>query len=400
MQISDITSPAFYADPYPFYQELLTAPILFNLMPHVWITGRYSIIDPALRDRRMGRSYMQSIRTEYGDIRAREPVFNAFERMLLMMDPPNHTRLRGLLAKAFNAKHEDGFRQLAQTIADERIDSFIHSMSADIMQDYALPIPIAVICTLLDLPYDDVSILSDAVDAIVQSFEAATMRDEQIDAANLAMLTLEKYFTPILLERRKKPGDDLISRMILVEGKEGRLTNEEVVANIILLFIAGHETTTNMIGNALIALHRHPQQLAKIIANPSLLSNAVAECLRYDSSVQLAIRTALEDIEIGGFVIPRGDSVCMFLGSANRDPEKFDDPNQLLIERGSVDNRFLSFGGGAHHCLGARLAIIELEVALGTLFRRLPEMRITNLDGLQWHQRNALRGVKSLHATW
>src|SRR3989442_1137420 len=155
-----------------------------------------------------------------------------------------------------------------------------------------------------------------------------------------------------------------------------------------------------MIGNALMALHHHPEQLAQSRASTSLLPNIVAECLRYDASVQLAARTALEDIEIEGVPIERGDIVFVFLGAANRDPDKVNDPDKLLISRSPQDIRFLSFGGGIHNCLGARLAVIELEVALGTLFRRLPNMRITNLDDLRWHQRNALRGVESLSAVW
>lgn len=398
MKVSDLTSPTFYANPYHLYKQLRAAGPIIKLAPKVWVTGRYSIIDAILRDRRMGRSYMHAIRSRYGNVRAQEPIFRSFERMLLLLEPPNHTRLRGLLAKAFNAKQEASFRQLTQVIADRLIDRFVKTGSMDVMRDYAVPIPLQVICTLLDVPYEDAAMFSNAVDAIVLNLEVARMRDEQIDAANTATIALENYFAPILHERRRNPGDDLISRLLLAEEGNNRLTEEEILANIILLFFAGHETTANMIGNALIALHHHPEQLAKIIADVSLVPGMIAECLRYDGSVQLGARAALEDMEIEGTPIARGDMIFAFLGAANRDPDKFEQPDQLIIER--TDTRHLTFGGGIHHCLGARLATIELEVALDTLFRRLPDMQITNLDKLRWHQRNALRGVESLSAIW
>lgn len=398
MKISDLTSPAFYANPYPLYKQLRAAGPIIKLAPKIWVTGRYSITDAILRDRRMGRSYMDTIRSRYGDVRAQDPIFKSFERMLLLLEPPNHTRLRGLLAKAFNAKQEACFRQLTQAIADRLIDRFAETGSMDVMRDYAVPIPLEVICTLLNVPYEDAAMFSNAVDAIVLNFEVAPMCDEQIDAANTATIALENYFAPILHERRRNPGDDLISRLLLAEEGGDWMTEEEILANIILLFLAGHETTANMIGNALIALHHHPEQLEKIIADATLVPRMVAECLRYDGSVQLGARAALEDMEIEGVPIARGDKIFVFLGAANRDPDKFEQPDQLIIER--ADTRYLTFGGGIHHCLGARLAIIELEVALGTLFRRLPNMKLTNLDNLRWHQRNALRGVESLSAIW
>jgi cytochrome P450 len=176
------------------------------------------------------------------------------------------------------------------------------------------------------------------------------------------------------------------------------LSADEVVSNVVLLFVAGHETTSNMIGNALIALHRHPEQLARLKNDPSQLSKAVAECSRYDSSVQIVVRTAIEDIEVDGFVLPRNASVFFALGAAHRDPSKFDKPDELDFDR--EQSRLLSFGAGIHYCLGYRLAILELEAALGTLLKRLPDLKLGNLEELRWARRLTVRGVEALEATW
>jgi cytochrome P450 len=208
---------------------------------------------------------------------------------------------------------------------------------------------------------------------------------------------LECYFKSVVEERRAKPGNDLVSALLRAEEAGETLTEDEIISNVLLLFVAGHETTSNMLGNALIALHRHPGQLARLMGDASLLPKAVGECLRFDSSVQMIVRTAFEDVEAAGHSIARGTIVFMLLGSANRDPGQFEKPDELDIGR-TLQGRLLSFGAGIHHCLGARLATLELETGLGSLISRLPDLRITNLDALQWRQRNTLRGVESLKA--
>ena len=399
MQFSDISTPSFYANPYPLYREIRGQGPLVNLAPKIWVTGRYDICDAVLRDRRMGRNYLAGIRARYGEEQARAPIFSSLGRMMLLINPPDHTRLRSLLAKAFGLAQSERFTQLSRTIAEDLVERFARNHSADLVRDYALPFPIEIICTLLDVPSDGAISFSETVGHLAQAFELAPMKAEQIAAANTAIRDLEEYFLPILHDRRKKPGEDLISSLLLpVNGDQ--LTEEEVLANIVLLFFAGHETTSNMIGNALIALHKNSDQLQRLMQDPALLPNALAECVRYDGSVQLAGRSALETIDIEGTKISEGDTVFLFLGAANRDPEKFQEPDRLLVDRSLRDARSLTFGGGLHHCLGARLAMTELEISIGTLFRRMPDMKISNLDSLEWHQRNSLRGVKSLHATW
>lgn len=224
------------------------------------------------------------------------------------------------------------------------------------------------------------------------------MTAEELQATNVAYDQLARYFHGVIAQRRSDGGDDLIARFIQAEDNGRRLSEEEIVSNVILLFFAGHETTSNMICNALVALHRHPQQLRLLQETPSLLPNAVLECMRYDSSVQIATRTALQDFEIEGVAVPQGAMLYLMLGAANHDTLQFTDPQVLDIRR--QQGRALSFGGGIHHCLGNRLALIEMEAALACLLARLPALRLEQLDTLSWNDRANLRGVDALLASW
>jgi len=223
---------------------------------------------------------------------------------------------------------------------------------------------------------------------------------EEIQQANAAGAMSRMYFENLFELRRKNPADDLITQLVQAEEAGDKLTNEELTANIILLFGAGHETTVNLIGNGLLALHRNPDQLALLKARPELISNAIEEFLRYDSSVQMTGRVALEDIEdLGGKRIPKGESVLCLLGSANHDPAVYPDhPERLDITRPNV--KPLSFGGGIHFCLGAQLARIEAEIAISTLLRRLPELRLDDAENPEWRPTFVLRGLLRLPASW
>jgi cytochrome P450 len=226
------------------------------------------------------------------------------------------------------------------------------------------------------------------------------MSADEITRSSASLTMAQMYFQQLFELRRKNPGDDLTTQLVQAEEDGSKLSNEELTANIILLFGAGHETTVNLIGNGLLALHRNPDQLALLKASPALIGNAVEEFLRYDSSVQMTGRVALENIDdLGGTKIPKGETVLCLLGSANRDPAVYPDrPDCLDITRPNV--RPLSFGGGIHHCLGAQLARIEAEVAISTLLRRLPELRLDEPDDPEWRPTFVLRGLKRLPASW
>ena len=397
MKFTDLSSPAYFDNPYPFYEGIRGAGAFVPLAPSIMLTGRHAVIDALLPDRRMGKTYMPSVVARYGESAREQPVFQALERTFLMMNPPTHTRLRALLMKAFNARQIETLRTIAEETTDSLIDAMQGKPEVDLVSEFAMPLPLQIICRLLDVPVEDGVRFGDAASLLVSAFDLAPMSADALARANQAALELEQYFRAVVAQRRSMPGHDIVSSLIQAEEGGERLSEDEIISNVILLFVAGHETTSNMLGNALIALHRHPAQLERLRSDPSLVSKAVAECARYDTAVQMVVRTAFDDIDVDGQTLPRGSIVFMLLGSANRDPARFDAPDTLDIGR-EPSGHLLTFGAGIHYCLGARLAMMELEIALHTLLTRLPQLRLTNLDALQWRRRNNLRGVETLIA--
>jgi hypothetical protein len=398
MNFNDLSSAAYFENPYPLYDGLRRTAAFVPLAPNILLTGRHAVIDALLPDRRMGKTYMPSVIARYGETAREQPVFQALERTFLMMNPPAHTRLRALLMKAFNARQIETLRTIAEETTDSLIDAMQGKQEADLVSEFAMPLPLQIICRLLDVPVADGVRFGEAASLLVSAFDLAPLSPDALARANQAALELEQYFRAVIAQRRATPGHDIITSLIQAEEGGERLSEEEIVSNVILLFVAGHETTSNMLGNALIALHRHPAQLARLRSEPSLVSKAVAECARYDTAVQMVVRTAFDDIDVGGETLKRGSIVFMLLGSANRDPERFDQPDTLDIGR-EPSGHLLTFGAGIHYCLGARLAMMELEIALHKLLTRVPDLRLTNLDSLQWRKRNNLRGVETLMAS-
>ncbi|MFT4066928.1 cytochrome P450 [Paraburkholderia sp.] len=395
MHFATFSSPAFFADPYPVYEKVREAGPLLPVAPSLLVTGRFEIIDALLRDRRMGKTYLQSVRTRYGDAATQHPVFQALSRTFLMMNPPSHTRLRTLLMKAFNARQIEKLREIVEATSRDLLDRIGAAREFDLVSQYALPLPIEIICRLLAIPSADGVKLGAAASRLVSAFDLAPLDEATLAAANDAALTLERYFRNVVEQRRMNPGDDIVSSLVSVEDAGVTLSDAEIISNVILLFIAGHETTSNMIGNAVIALFRHPAQLELLKREPAWIPKAVAECMRYDGSVQMLVRTALEEVVIHDVTLAPGTLVFMLTGAANRDPAVFSHPDRLDFERGaSVPS--LAFGSGIHHCLGVRLALLEMEVALGDLLARFPAMQPVDLNRLAWHPRNNLRGVQSL----
>jgi cytochrome P450 len=318
---------------------------------------------------------------------------------MLSQDPPDHTRLRGLVVKAFTYRRVEDMRPRIQQIVDESIDLVIKQGRMDLIADFAFRLPVIVICDMLGIPEEDREIFFARERTGGRLLDPVPLSREEIDAANTSQKNSEAYFQKLFELRRRQPGDDLTTQLVQAEENGSKLTNEELTANIILLFGAGHETTVNLIGNGMLALHRHPDQLAKLKANPGLMQNAVEEFLRYDSSVQLTGRVAMEDIEVGGVMIPKGENVMCLLGSANHDPAVYPDrPDELNIERQNV--RPMSFGGGIHLCLGAQLARVEAEIAISTLLRRIPDLRIDDVVNPDWRPTFVLRGLMHLPASW
>jgi cytochrome P450 len=258
MEAIDLLSPRLFANPYPAYRQMRDAAPLIGLRPGSWATGRYTVADLLLRDRRAGRNFIERSRALYGEQAIKGEVFQSFGQTLLLMNPPSHTRLRALLSKAFNAEQMDGFQRLAQQNAHRLVDRLEQMSGANLVQAYAYPLPLGVICALLDMPGKDAPVLTDGSRAAIRAIEVHPMTPSQIDEANAAVRKLYAYFTDVIEQRRSRPGNDLISLLLTVrEGKES-LADEEIIANVMMLFIAGYETTSSMICNALITLHRHP----------------------------------------------------------------------------------------------------------------------------------------------
>jgi len=393
-------SPDFIRDPYPHYARLRsTDPVHVNAHG-AFVLSRHADASLVMRDKRFGKDYVERQIRRYGPKIMEEPVFRSMSHWMLQQDPPDHTRLRGLVVKAFTARRVEDMRPRIQHIVDQTIDAVIAQGHMDLIEDFAFRLPVTIICDMLGIPEDHREVFYKSSRDGGRLLDPVPLTPDEIKQGNAGNMMAQMYFQQLFELRRKTPADDLITQLLQAEDDGSKLTNEELTANIILLFGAGHETTVNLIGNGLLALHRNPDQMALLKSDPALITNAIEEFLRYDSSVQMTGRVTLEDIEdLGGKRIPKGESVLCLLGSANRDPAVYPDrPDQLDITRPNV--RPLSFGGGIHFCLGAQLARIEAEVAISTLLRRLPELKLDDAENPRWRPTFVLRGLKEMPASW
>jgi len=393
-------SPEFIRDPYPSYERLRSTDPMHVTPFGAFLASRHAEVSLVLRDKRFGKDFVDRTTRRYGPQVMEEPVFRSMRHWMLQQDPPDHTRLRGLVVKAFTARRVEDMRPRIQAIVDEMLDRSAPLGHMDLIEDFAFRLPVTIICDMLGIPPEHREVFYTSSRNGGRLLDPVPLSPAEIAQANTGTAAAQMYFQQLFELRRKNPGDDLTTQLVQAEEDGSKLSNEELTANIILLFGAGHETTVNLIGNGLLALHRNPDQLALLRANPALITNAIEEFLRYDSSVQMAGRVALEDIDdLGGKKIPKGESVLCLLGSANRDPAVYPDrPDRLDITRSNV--RPLSFGGGIHFCLGAQLARIEAEVAIATLLRRLPDLRLDDAKTPEWRPTFVLRGLKSLPASW
>jgi len=392
-------SPDFIRDPYPHYERLRTTDPMHLTPFGSFVASRHAEVSLVLRDKRCGKDFAERSRRRYGPKIMEEPVFRILSHTMLQADPPDHTRLRGLVVKAFTARRVDDMRPRIQEIVDRTLDAVIEHGHMDLIGDFAFRLPVTIICDMLGIPDEHREVFHKGSSDGVRILDPVPMTPDEIKQGNARNLMAQAYFQQLFELRRRNPGEDLTTHLVQAEENGNKLTNEELTANIMLLFVAGHETTVNLIGNGLLALHRNPDQLALLKGNPQLMTGAIEEFLRYDSSVQMSGRVALEDVELAGKTIPKGESVLCLLGSANRDPAVYpDNPDRLDITRPNV--RPLSFGGGIHFCLGAQLARIEAEIAISTLLRRLPDLQIDDVENPDWRPTFVLRGLKRLPASW
>jgi hypothetical protein len=291
---------------------------------------------------------------------------------MLRMDPPDHTRLRSLVSKAFTPRTVETLRPRIEQIVEDQLDAVAAAGQMDVIRDLAYPLPVTVIAEMLGIPIEDRERFKHWSDEAIRSLGFSNEDDAR--RSMQATRELRAYLQPIVEQRRREPREDLISALVAAEEQGDKLSTDEVFSTIILLLVAGNETTTNLIGNGLLALLRNPQQLELLRDDPALIENAVEELLRYDSPVQFTSRIPLEQIEIDGRHIPAGKELLLVLGGANRDPAQYVDPDRLDVTRKEI--RHLAFGHGIHFCLGAPLARLESQTALLALVQRFPRMRL------------------------
>ncbi len=379
----DLSDPRFLSDPYPFYRLLRERAPVWRSPTGLWVLSRHSDIAVVLKDPRFGHDFEGKLSDprERSDL-LEEPVFRGLRLSMLVRDPPDHTRLRGLVAKAFTARRLEAMRPRIAALVEALLDAVEPQGRMDAIADFARPLPVLVICDLLGIPEADRPRFLGGYRVSGRALDPTPMTREELDEVNAIAVRNRGYFEDLFERRRDAEGDDLISALLHVRDEhDGRLTHDELAANIGLLFGAGHETTTHLIGNGLLALHRNPDEWRKLVADPMLAGNAVEELLRFDSSVQLTSRKAFEDATLDGTILRRGESVMCLLGAANRDPEVYADPEKLDITRAGV--RAISFGGGIHHCLGAQLA-----------------RTLEDKEHPTWKPTITLRGLTRLPARW
>ncbi len=389
----DPTSQSFKRNPYPTYRALRERdPIHPSGLTSGFVLSRYDDIMEVLRDARFGSDRSESPDIQRMPESRRGPFFQWLEQSLLSLDPPDHTRLRGLVSKAFTPRSVAGMQPRIAEITNELLDEVQDKGEMALMRDFANPLPVIVIAEMLGVPAEDrtnFKAWSNDLGAGLDPFAS----DAIIARADKSTLALQGYFKDLVEERRREPREDLLTALVQAEEDGETLNEEELYATAILLLGAGNETTTNLIGNGMNALLRHEEQLEMLKADPSLIENAIEEMLRFDPPVQLTSRIAKEKLELGGRRVAKHQIVTLILGAANRDPKYFPNPEHFNVNR-SFDH-ILAFGHGVHFCLGAPLARLEAGTAIPILLERMPEIRL-QVPQASYRDTVVLRGLKRL----
>ena len=378
---------AYQQDPVPFFARLRERdPVHRSELVHGWVLSRYDEIDAVLRDHeRFGNDSRKSATPL-------EIAVNEFEPSILFLDPPDHTRLRAIVSRGFTRGTIEAWRRRTEQLVDQLLDEIGDAPRFDVMERFANRLPTLVIAEMLGVPAEDYPRFRAWSEIVARTIEPV-MQPHELREAHVARDALRDYFAEIVEQRRREPREDLVSVLVSAEENGRSIAHEELLTMLILLLVAGNETTTNLIGNGLLALLRHPDELAWLRAHPDEAEPAIEELLRFDSPVQVNGRTALVDVEIGGRSIRRGQPVILLIGSANRDPRAFSEPDRLDLARGAKSH--LAFGRGIHHCLGAPLARLEAQVALPRLIERFPSMRLADPDP-PFKDTVVLRGLRRL----
>lgn len=403
----DLFGPAFKANPYPTYAALRTASPLHRRMAAdgktaIWFITRYDDVAALLRDhKRFVKNVTNTLPpAERVHLPPTHPLLRLLSNHMLNLDPPDHTRLRALVNKAFTGQMVTQMGVRIQRVADQLLDR-VHAKGAmDLIEDFAFPLPMIVIAELLGIPPKDRLRFRNWSNAFVTPSANLQRSAKKLAKAGQVMEDFTRYMRQVFAERRREPRNDLISLLLQAEENGDTLSEEELFSMMILLIVAGHETTVNLIGNGMVALLQHPDQRELLQAQPALLPSAIEEMIRYDGPVERAtMRFAAEDVTIGGETIRRGDAVSLVLAGADRDPAHFAQPDTFDITR--QNNRHLGFGLGIHYCLGSALARLEGQIAVNTLMQRYPTLQLTTaVEQLKWRTIPILRGLHHLPVQW
>lgn len=392
-----VMRPEFRADPYPFYHRLRAHEPVHKLPFGIWLVSSHQHVSEILRDARFS-SDERNAAVQAISAQTSESAFSrVFETMLVFRDEPDHKRLRDLVQRAFTRKVVENLRPRIEAIVDELTAGLVEGGGGDLISEFAYPLPVIVICELLGVPVEDRNRFQHWAHDFAARFEVQLLRtpemEERGDAATAKLL---EYFDMLLEDKRRHPQEDVMSSLVSVEDQGDRLTHDEVLATCLLLLLAGHETTANLLGNGALALLRNREQWERLVAEPELVRSGVEELLRYDSPVQVIERIALDEIRVGGQTISSGEQVGILLGAANRDPDRFPDPDRLDI--GRDDDPLIAFGAGVHFCLGAPLARLEARTAIDSLVRTIPNLQLAT-DEPEWRPSFVIRGLETLPVT-
>lgn len=374
----DPWDPEFVENPYPAYAELRERGRVHYFEPtNQWLVPHHADVSALLRERRLGRTYLHRYsHEEFGRTPPppeHEPFHTLNDHGMLDLEPPDHTRIRRLVSKAFTPRTVEGLRPYVHALADELVGRLVEAGGGDLLTDVAEPLPVAVIAEMLGIPEADRHLLRPWSADICGMYELNPSEETAAKAVR-ASVEFSDYLRELIAARRKEPGDDLISGLIAAHDEGDRLTEQEMISTAVLLLNAGHEATVNATVNGWYALFRHPAQLTALRADHSLIPTAIEELMRYDTPLQLFERWVLDEIEIDGTTIPKGAEIAMLFGSANHDPAVFPDPGRLDLTR--RDNPHISFSAGIHYCIGAPLARIELAASMSALLTKAPTLTL------------------------
>ncbi len=397
LSLYQLLDPEVLANPYPLYHRLRSEdPVHWDPFLHAWIVTRYDDVVRVLHDFQADRTPTPQHLTDMG-LSHINPIAAVMVKQMLFMDPPAHTRLRSLASSAFTPSRVEALRSHIQSIADRLIDAIADSGSMDVVADFAAPMPAIVTAEMLGVPTSDHLQLKKWSADFAEMLGNFQHNPDRVKLVLESLNDMLEYFRATVRELRVRPREGLVNALLTAEIAGDRLTEEEVIANSIVTMVGGQETTTNLIGNGLLTLMRNPDEMNRLRNDPSIIVSAVEELLRYESPSQHTGRIAPADVELGGRKIRKRQAVIAVMGAANRDPERFPDPDRLDLTR--KDNRHVAFGWAAHFCFGAPLARIEGQIAFETILRRLHNLTVAS-TALHWRENLGLRGLKALPITF